>query len=32
VVCDEHGIDGSGVYCGGNYAHLYRISVFYHEA
>jgi tubulin beta len=32
VVCDEHGIGGSGGYCGGNDAHLGRINVFYHEA
>jgi hypothetical protein len=32
VVCDEHGIGGSGEYCGGNDAHLGRIYVFYHEA
>ena len=28
VVCDEHGIGGSGEYCGGNDAHLDRINVF----
>jgi tubulin beta len=32
LVCDEHGIDGDGEYCGGNDAQLGRISVFYHEA
>jgi hypothetical protein len=32
VVCDEHGIGGSGEYCDGNDAHLDGISVFYHEA
>jgi hypothetical protein len=32
VVCDEHGIGGSGEYCGNNDAHLDRISGFYHEA
>jgi hypothetical protein len=32
VVCDEHGIGGSGEYCGDNYAHPDRISVLYHEA
>jgi hypothetical protein len=32
VVCDEHGIGGSGVYCGDNDAHLGRITVLYHEA
>jgi hypothetical protein len=28
VVCDEHGIDGSGEYCGDNDAQLDRIIVF----
>jgi tubulin beta len=32
VVCDEHGICGSGEYRGGNDVHLGRINVFYHEA
>jgi tubulin beta len=32
VVCDEHGIGGSGEYCGDNDLHLGRISVFHHEA
>jgi tubulin beta len=32
VVCDEHGIDGSGEYGGGNDAQLDRINVIYHEA
>jgi hypothetical protein len=32
VVCDEHGIGGSGEYCGDNDAHLDRINVFSHEA
>jgi tubulin beta len=32
VVCDEHGIGGSGEYSGNNDAHLGRINVFYHEA
>jgi tubulin beta len=32
LVCDEHGIGGSGEYCGDNDAHLGRIFVFYHEA
>ena len=32
MVCDEHGIGGSGEYCGDNDAHLDRINVFYHEA
>jgi tubulin beta len=31
VVCDKHGIGGSGEYCGKNDAHLGRINVFYHE-
>jgi tubulin beta len=29
VVCDEHGVSGSGEYCD---AHFDRINVFYHEA
>jgi tubulin beta len=32
VVCDEHGIGGSGEYFGDNDAHLARINVIYHEA
>jgi tubulin beta len=32
VVCDVHGIGGSGEYCGNNDAHLHRTNVFYHEA
>ena len=32
VVCDKHGIGGIGEYCGGNYEHLGRINVLYHEA
>jgi tubulin beta len=32
MVCDEHGIGGSGEYCGENDAHLGRINVLYHEA
>ena len=32
VVCDEHGIGGSGEYCGDNDAHVDRINMFYHEA
>jgi tubulin beta len=32
VVCDEHGIGGSGEYCDDNDAHLDCIDVFYHEA
>jgi hypothetical protein len=31
-VCDEHGIGGSGEYCGDNDANLGRINVFNHEA
>jgi hypothetical protein len=27
VVCDEHGIGGSGEYCGDNDAHIDRINV-----
>jgi tubulin beta len=32
VVCDEHGIGGSGEYCGENDAHLGRINLFHHKA
>jgi tubulin beta len=32
VVCDKHGIGGSGEYCGDNDAQLDHINVFYHEA
>jgi tubulin beta len=32
AVCDEHGIGGSGEYCGDNDAHLGRFNVIYHEA
>jgi tubulin beta len=32
VVCDEHGIGGSGGSCGDNDAQLDRINVFYHLA
>jgi tubulin beta len=32
VVCDEHGIGGSGEHCGDSDAHLDRINVFYYEA
>jgi tubulin beta len=32
VMCDDHGIGGSGEYCGDNDAHLDRINVLYHEA
>jgi hypothetical protein len=32
VVCDEHGIGGSGEYFGDNDAHLDRINVFHLEA
>jgi tubulin beta len=32
VLCDEHGVGGSGEYSGDNDAHLDIISVFYHEA
>ena len=31
-MCDEHGIGGSGEYCGDNDAHLGCINIFYHEA
>jgi hypothetical protein len=30
VACDEHGIGGSGEYCGGSDARLGRINVFNH--
>jgi hypothetical protein len=32
VVCDKHGIGGSGEYWGDSDAHLGRINVFYGEA
>jgi hypothetical protein len=32
VVCDEHGIGGSGEYLGDSDSHLNRINVFYHGA
>jgi hypothetical protein len=32
VVCDEHGIGGSGEYCCDNDAHFGRINALYHEA
>ena len=32
VLCDEHGIGGSGEYFGDNDEHLDIINVFYHEA
>ena len=32
VLCDEHGIGGSGEYFGDNDAHLDIINVFYHDA
>jgi hypothetical protein len=32
VVCDEHGIGGSGAYCGENDANLDRANAFYHGA
>jgi hypothetical protein len=31
-MCDDHGIGGSGEYCGDNDAHLDRINIYYHEA
>ena len=31
-MCDEHGIGGSGEYCGDSDAQLHRISNSYHEA
>jgi hypothetical protein len=32
VLCDDHGIGGSGEYFGDNDAHLDIINVLYHEA
>jgi tubulin beta len=32
VVCDEHGIGGSGEYCGDIDSQLGRINVLHHEA
>ena len=32
VLCDEHGIGGSGEYFGDSDAQLDRINVFYHVA
>jgi hypothetical protein len=32
VVCDEHGIGGSGDYCGDRNSHLDRTKALYHEA
>jgi hypothetical protein len=32
VVCNEHGIGGSGEYCGDSDAHLGRSNLLYHEA
>ena len=32
VLCDEHGVGGSGEYFGDNDAHLDITNVFYHEA
>jgi tubulin beta len=32
AVCDEHGISGSGEYCGDNNSNLGRINVLYHES
>ena len=32
VLCDEHGIGGSGEYFGDNDTHLGRINVFHHAA
>jgi hypothetical protein len=32
VVCDEHGIGGSGEYFGNKDSHVSRINVFHHEA
>jgi hypothetical protein len=32
LVSDEHGIGGSGEYCGDNAAHFERINVLYHAS
>ena len=32
MFCDEHGIGGSGQYCGDKDAYFGHINVFYHEA
>jgi hypothetical protein len=32
VVCDEHGIGGSGEYCGDSDAQLGRVNFLYREA
>jgi hypothetical protein len=32
VVCDEHGIDPTGTYCGDSDLQLERINVYYNEA
>jgi tubulin beta len=32
VLCDEHGIGGSGEYCGDDDGQLGRVKVLYHEA
>jgi tubulin beta len=32
VACEEHGIGGSGEYCGDNESHFDRINVLHHEA
>jgi tubulin beta len=31
-VCDEHGVGGSGEYCGDNDPHLNRSNLLYHDA
>ena len=31
MLCDEHGIGGSGEYCGDNDTHLGRINIFFHK-
>jgi hypothetical protein len=32
VICDEHGIDPTGTYCGDSDLQLERINVYYNEA
>lgn len=32
VVCDEHGIDATGSYCGENDLQLERVNVYFNEA
>jgi len=32
VICDEHGVDPTGTYCGDSDLQLERINVYYNEA